>query len=1812
MSQTSLQALENLRMRLLDLTGRNRLINFKHTKRGSLRIVDELPNQLVSTLLAEQEMRFCAIPEPTEKELIDAGYLELDPITGSLKQLKNNPNAKEWAQKLGIDSSFETPLSDPSDDSEKHSDENIQTLHFPYELEPLLKNLTSQSESAIQEMGANILYMSFGFLQWYEGQTTENPRIAPLFLLPVQLSKGQLNPQNGVYEYNLKYSGEDIIPNLSLKEKLKADFAIALPELDESTTPEGYFERVTSVILKTKPHWQIKRYITLTLLNFSKLLMYLDLDPERWPENSKITEHSVVSKFLTGPSEEDVSKFKEDFGFGEEFDIDQIKSVHSDYPLIDDADSSQHSALIDALNGKNLVIEGPPGTGKSQTITNIIAAAISQGKKVLFVAEKLAALEVVRDRLDKAGLGEFCLELHSHKSQKRKVLDEYALRIDKRGKYCEPSEIKLSIDQLEDKKTKLNSYAKRINQYFSGTDFSIHEILMAATRYRAELGIKPENFHPEGISSESFSQNVDESFKNQLRIYQKVYEEIESRLDESQSLEGHPWYGVTNSKLQLFDVDNVVNLLNSWTYSLERCIVLQEKVQEQFIFNTQGLEGLHKLLRDLQRIPKLKGDELLESIPALKEDEIAQAKAYIQLFEQIQNQYVQLSSIIDESDLNDLSKIEMILSEGEVLESLIGNKVSFTKLAEALNRLNALNQQVLQLEKPFNDVISALGHQSLEHIVFSGNGLRDFKKIIQFVSDIPPQYLKLRDDLFDNDEIDSILPKYEKDINDLIVQYKAHEEIFELDILPDESRIRKLAKILEQGGLFKWFSLEWRNARNEIKSYSKHAKTNYKFIINSLEDLAKFQEKKRAFEFNADYLAILGEFHQGIHSDLEAIKFLRNWYTEVRHFFGTGFGSKVQIGDEIIGVGSSTAKGVRSLNNNGILNVINEILDDLESLREVFKPVEDLQNPDYIFSGENSLLEVLSTKIIKAIDLCKPLIESMRDTSSISDLADLLDQVGCLINDVDELENLSLNLIGLKADALQIGPQQDNEAVLNSIKHTLNLATVISKDLESDVLTNYIQQNSYHSTYSWLYGISEDLAVCLYNESLTSKDFKEKVLLDEISWFQNNDDKMLQMVERNNLAVQSKDMLDEWLQYILSKDEIVRKGLKKLVKAVERKELESSKVLTAYLAGIFDFLAKEILRNDDDLARFSSVSHREIQSQFSEYDQKLKKLQCEHIAWKADQNNIPWGAMGARVSDKTEMTLLEHEIGKKTRHIPLRQLINRAGNAMASLKPCFMMGPMSVAQYLEPGNIQFDIVVMDEASQIKPQDALGAVARAGQLVVVGDPKQLPPTSFFEKIIDDEEDDPTGIEESESILDATLPIFNSRRLRWHYRSQHESLIAFSNHSFYDSNLVLFPSPFSNSKDFGLQYTRVQRGTFVNRKNLEEARIITETVKEHLKHRSSESLGVVAMSAEQKLQIESTIESYAKQDSVFQQMLDENSRSKKPLFIKNLENVQGDERDVILISMTYGPSVVEGQVYQRFGPINSDVGWRRLNVLFTRSKKRMHIFSSMGAEDILVSNSSKRGVKALHSFLRYCETGEVQTSNLPSDKEPDSDFEIAVIKQLEDAGFECVPQVGVTGFFIDIAVVDPGKPGRYLMGIECDGATYHSAKSARDRDRLRQSVLERLGWKIRRIWSTDWFKNPDGQLKPIIEELHSLKTSASDGLDVTEMSEVEEISVIVEESDKLEEKVSTFISGDFDLVSALQKFHEDVIKVENPGLPESKRLLRPSMIEVFVEFCPTTNAEFLELVPPYLRSSIDSSEGRFLDQVFDIVNHHLTDI
>ncbi|MBU2062199.1 MAG: DUF4011 domain-containing protein, partial [Bacteroidetes bacterium] len=340
------ESLEAVRKRLLDLTGRNRLLNYRFSAKSSLRIIDELPSQLFEALLDEKEFLFCPVSEPTRDELVQAGYLAYEEKRKIYLSLKAGPTAVEWARYLKINTSYDLPAAAISAES-KHNDTKIQTLLFAGDLEAVLRNISTKSRLAIEETGANILYLSIGLLEWFESDDSDNVKLAPLINVPVRIEKGRL--YNGIYQYSITYTGDDLLPNLCLLEKLKQDFGLQLPELTEDINAEDYFQLVTNLVSKAHPRWNVKRQAALTLLEFSKLLMYVDLDPKRWPENKGIAEHDIISKFFTANS----IQFERDLGT-QGYDIDKDRSIHFSAPLIDDTDSSQHEAIIDVIGNKNL------------------------------------------------------------------------------------------------------------------------------------------------------------------------------------------------------------------------------------------------------------------------------------------------------------------------------------------------------------------------------------------------------------------------------------------------------------------------------------------------------------------------------------------------------------------------------------------------------------------------------------------------------------------------------------------------------------------------------------------------------------------------------------------------------------------------------------------------------------------------------------------------------------------------------------------------------------------------------------------------------------------------------------------------------------------------------------------------------------------------------------------------------------------------------------------------------------------------------------------------------------------------------------------------------------------------------------------------------------------------------------------------------------------------------------------------------------------------------------------------------------------
>lgn len=568
------------------------------------------------------------------------------------------------------------------------------------------------------------------------------------------------------------------------------------------------------------------------------------------------------------------------------------------------------------------------------------------------------------------------------------------------------------------------------------------------------------------------------------------------------------------------------------------------------------------------------------------------------------------------------------------------------------------------------------------------------------------------------------------------------------------------------------------------------------------------------------------------------------------------------------------------------------------------------------------------------------------------------------------------------------------------------------------------------------------------------------------------------------------ESLSRWVNYFVRRRRLESEGMSQLAAQIDDGQTTASEAVACCEVAYYDELIHVSFRSHPELASFSGASHEQLLEKFRRLDEARIDLARHEVAI-AHFRRLPTAG-----SDVGEVGLVRREIQKKRRHLPIRKLLAQAGRAVQTIKPVFMMSPISVAQYLEPGGIDFDLLLIDEASQVQPVDALGAIARAKKIVVVGDSKQLPPTRFFSRMAgedgsDDAEPDELQAGDMESILGlCCAQNVPQRMLRWHYRSRHHSLIAVSNHEFYEDRLHVVPSPGQPGKGQGLVFHHVRDGVFDrggSATNRTEAQVVAEAVMTHAREYPDRSLGVGTFSVSQRDAILDELELVRRADPSLEHFFV--TATTEPFFVKNLENIQGDERDVILISVGYGKDS-SGYMAMGFGPLSHEGGERRLNVLITRARECCCVFSSIQSDDIDLTRAHLRGAQAFKSFLKYAETGLLETGS-STGRDHDSEFERQVAKALTQHGYETHPQVGVAGFFIDLAVVDPEKPGRYLLGIECDGANYHRSRSARDRDRIRQTVLEDRGWVIHRIWSTDWFHRPEEELRKTLAAIETAR-------------------------------------------------------------------------------------------------------------------------
>jgi very-short-patch-repair endonuclease len=1779
--------LTKMRKRLLDLTARNRLLNYRYGKKSSLRVVDEFPDQLFTRLIDGKEFLFRPVPNPRRRvrELETGDQVRAD-----------KPPVKDHAESLGIATSFELPTSSTGQPAAHHTDKEIQTLHYPEELEAILRSLSASARSAIEETGTNMLFLVFGYLEWYESEDSNDTRLAPLILLPVTVTRQDADDQTRTFKYVIRYSGEEIVENVSLQERLRQDFKLDLPSLDEDSTPETYFRQLRP-LLRYDERWKIRRNVTLTLLSFGKMLMYRDLDPTNWPRGAGPQSHPRVKELFQGIQSDGIT-------FAEDYNLDDDSVAPHVPEVIDEADSSQHSALVDVLSGRNVVIAGPPGTGKSQTITNLIAATLARGKSVLFVSEKLAALEVVRHRLDRAGLGTFCLELHSHKAQKRQLLDDISARIQKYHKFRDPSALDQKLQEIKDHRNKLTAYADLINRPFGRGAETLWQIIWTAQRRRRAVQGSVDLIESIVLPAVAESEVAQ---RNEMRLEMDHFvKHLGNVASAERALVAHPWFGVSNTALTFLEDKALLHQLGDSNASLtaveELITRLTNFVGDRWL--PEDLQGIERVQRAISMLPRPEPSIAFVLLPKLSsrsfrarlEEFLAALKHYLQCLAEV----IRLAGKVPGIRSDDIPGVSATFAS---IGGIAKNLVDVANLSDAAWKFTDTAQLIQQARTICTQIWTEIGCE----FPFCEAALDDTIDVLRSVTDAPIDCLIYRHSALRDPQVNLVLHEAAKDKAAITELRTSLEQQIDLELIPGRADVRRFAVATSDTSWWKIFTADYRAAKKALRVMSRsERKFNTSGLRATWRRILDLVEKETRFLANEDYAAASGPFERGLKTPLSEMIQVAEWYQRSLTTLVARTVKRDILVNNLWEASTETLRALSAIQPEGVApSVLVQACKAARHDVQIYRIAEPLTSHDDLTKLELECratageLQTIYTGLLRA-----GFAPGFRLADGPRVLALMLEMVSAASIVDNSREVQAVLEKGFRGVGTEIPP------LVAAIDFADRIGSSLAPNSVKKWLLNVDAQHRSEALQAW----AGQLATTVKNALAAWASFRELGQVVENEWLRGISSfeaaNIQVLLERGKSGLGQPEELVSWLDYVRARETVKRHGLQALVDLAETQEIETDNLLACFDFILANSIVQEAFAAHRELARFTGLSHEEVRNKFAQLDLESIELYRGRAAALIDQRPVPSGNGSGPVGTFSEVNLLVHEIGKQKRHVPVRQLVRRAGRALQALKPCFMMGPLSVAQYLAPGYMKFDLVVMDEASQLRPEDAIGAIARGAQLVVVGDQQQLPPTSFFDRLGDDQEDESEvsqeTISDSESILDVATVLYRpARMLRWHYRSRHGSLIAFSNKEFYKSQLVVFPSPVSKSAELGVKLVRVKNGVYAGRKNVIEAHRVVDAVIKHMCQRSNESLGVVTLNSPQRELIEELFEQRLKSDPLAEEYVS-SQKSLTPFFIKNLENVQGDERDVIYISSTFGPDAA-GHVFQRFGPINGIQGHRRLNVLFTRAKKRVVLFTSMSSSDIQTSATSTRGLKALKGYLHYAETGILDQASF-SGREPDSDFEIEVAEALREQGLEVVAQVGIAGYFIDLAVKHPSKPDAFILGVECDGATYHSSLSARDRDRLREAVLKDLGWNIHRIWSTDWFKDPAREIDRLQRRLMvELENEAVGGVPADLgfdeiMSDGEPL--IVEPAfldGEEEDQALTKAEARAELTALRHR-----IEVARGSTNPKTALLRDHLLELLLSRKPITREEWLRKIPFDDRFETDMDEvEQYLSDVLAIL-------
>lgn len=1555
--------------KLLDLSLRNALLNFKAGKKALL--LEAAAPALEDALADGQTLKL--LPDP---ELMQGR----DPRSQQLHESR----------------SLEDLRQEHAADALKRREVFIRLEK--QDLEGRLVELYRGARNAMQEGGANTLYVALGFLVWTRPDRPDTRVKAPLILLPVILNRKSV--RSG---FTLQAHEDEPLFNPTLVEMLRQDFQLELgvaagdlPRDETGLDILGIWKRVRAAI-KDIRGWEVSEDIVLSMFSFAKYLMWKDL-AERTEDLRK---SPVVAHLIDTPREPYASKVA--FPEARRLDVDFApQQVFSPLP----ADSSQLSAVMAAAKGKDFVLIGPPGTGKSQTIANLIAQCLAEDKRVLFVAEKIAALDVVYRRLREVGLGEFCLELHSNKSRKLDVLSQLKKSWECTGE-VDPDGWAAKANQLQQIREQLSSYVERLHQRH-GNGWTV---------YRA-IGCVVSG---EGIPDLRFSWHSPRAH-NEAAL--ATLRELAGRLQANAGAVGA--HNLTSGPLVPV---HATDWSAKWQQEVQRTAQTLSTASTAFVAASADL-GRHLNIAwpDLHRQKRSALGVLAKALPTAAAQDwsfcahpdadtiVAELKVGHELLVQHRELSAKLPAPWPEDLRARMTRASELLERRRRLHGELGAPWSpavSEGIESGVQRIDEMSRLQSSLSVKYGATVSSLNVAQLQ---------RDWIKAEKAIW--PLSWLgkrKVRSAL--EGTIEGIgEPRVAEDLAALVRINSLREEVNQLN--PGTAA----------EGLWAGVKTRTDHARSALKANSalQAARLHKPFSLEGLKSAMEGLCGER-WAREVQRLKMLLELDQHIadYADL-AIPSLGLWR---EHDTDVALLSAA-IAFERDRQGLQKRGALQSPQSDVAEGRCGQELQQRHAMLRARAAIEArLLTMDGLSAGCPGVWRGLDTEVEAIVRACK----------------------------FHSLLRAALSGMGFAPEDMVVACRQLHEVL--SVRRTELLGNApVGQSCE--VLQQRLTE---------LHGAVDQFSNLVAQPEPVRRLFAELAPQD--------------LADAAAQVAANYHGLNAWCAWRRVQAQARDAGLAALVGAIEAGDILPAKVPNAFEVNYARWWLGEAVDEDDVLKRFVSAEHERCIQEFRALDDEYTHITRQWIRAKlcaglpaADsiQRNSEWG-------------VLKREITKKRMHLPLRQLLREIPSVVLRLTPCLLMSPLSIAQYLSADTSNFDLVVFDESSQIPVWDAIGAMARAKQVVMVGDPKQLPPTNFFARA--DSDDDEEVVEgDLESILDeclgASLP---TRNLSWHYRSRHESLIAFSNSRYYAGGLVTFPSPFTEDRavSFHLVKGRYEKGGA--RINQQEAQALVADLVSRLRsprfRDSGLTIGVVTFNSEQQSLIEDLLDEERRKDPGLEPYFSEVEL--EPVFVKNLESVQGDERDIMYFSITYGPDIT-GAVSMNFGPLNRDGGERRLNVAVTRARHELRVFSSLRGEQMNLSRTKATGVRDLKHFLEFAERGPraLAEAHHGSQGDFDSPFEAGVAEALGRKGWQVHTQIGASSFRVDLGVVHPDFAGRYLAGVECDGATYHRSATARDRDKLREQVLRGLGWEILRIWSTDWWVDPGGTLERVHAKLTAL--------------------------------------------------------------------------------------------------------------------------